>query len=275
MDSRQLTAAILAKRSFLCVGLDTDIHKTPACLTGADDPQFEFNKAIVDATAPYTVCYKPNLAFYEENGAAGWASFEKTCRYIRERHPGMFIIADAKRGDIGNTSGMYARAFFDGGLVDAVTLSPYMGKDTVEPFLGYPGRWAVLLALTSNPSAEDFETLRLEDGRMLYEAVLATASGWGTADNTMFVVGATQARMLEQVRRIVPDHFLLVPGVGAQGGSLEEVARYGMNGGCGLLVNSSRGIIYADKSDEFAAVAALKSREIQQEMDGLMDRYLK
>ncbi|MCD8172730.1 MAG: orotidine-5'-phosphate decarboxylase [Alistipes sp.] len=274
MTARQLTQAILNKRSFLCVGLDTDLRKTPECLRGTDDEQFAFNKAIIDATAPYTVCYKPNLAFYEENGARGWESFARTCRYIREHYPEIFIIADAKRGDIGNTSGMYARAFFEDDSVDAVTLSPYMGRDTVEPFLGYRGKWAVLLALTSNPSADDFETLRFGDGNMLYEKVLQTASGWGTVDNTMFVVGATKAEMLPSVRQIVPDHFLLVPGVGAQGGSLEEVARYGMNSGCGLLVNSSRAIIYADSSADFATTAATKAREMQQEMDALLDRYI-
>lgn len=274
MTARQLTQAILAKRSFLCVGLDTDLRKTPECLRDAEDPQFSFNKAIIDATAPYTVCYKPNLAFYEENGARGWESFERTCRYIRENHPDIFIIADAKRGDIGNTSGMYARAFFEQGSVDAVTLSPYMGRDTVEPFLRYAGKWAVILALTSNPSADDFETLPLADGWMLYETVLETASGWGTVDNTMFVVGATKSEMLSSVRRIVPDHFLLVPGVGAQGGSLEEVARHGMNAGCGLLVNSSRAIIYADGTASFAATAGTKAREVQQEMDTLLERFL-
>ncbi|MCC8034640.1 MAG: orotidine-5'-phosphate decarboxylase, partial [Rikenellaceae bacterium] len=234
MTAKQLTEVILKKRSFLCVGLDSDFRKIPDCLQNAPDSQFEFNKAIVDATARYAVCYKPNLAFYEENGAAGWESFAKTCRYIRANHPDIFIIADAKRGDIGNTSGMYARAFFEDDLVDAVTLSPYMGRDTVEPFLGYEDKWAVLLALTSNPSAGDFETLRLDNGRMLYEKVLETSRAWGSADNTMYVVGATRAEMLRSVRRIVPGHFLLVPGVGAQGGSLEEVARWGMNSGCGL-----------------------------------------
>lgn len=274
MKAQDIFSQIMAKRSFLCVGLDTDIRKTPACLAGADDPQFEFNRRIIDVTAPYAVCYKPNLAFYEENGVEGWQSFVRTCRYIRERHPEIFIIADAKRGDIGNTAKMYARAFFDGDLVDAVTLSPYMGRDAVQPFLDYEGKWAVILALTSNASADDFELRRLDGGKYLYEQVLETSAAWGSADNTMFVVGATKAFMLDGIRKIVPDHFLLVPGVGAQGGSLHDVAAYGMNRQCGLLVNSSRGIIYADSSDSFADTAAAKARELQQEMDRLLTQYL-
>ena len=275
MNSQQLFEAILRKRSFLCVGLDTDIRKNPECLQGKSDPQFAFNKAIIDATAPYAVCYKPNLAFYEEHGAAGISCFEKTVAYIRAQYPDIFIIADAKRGDIGNTSQMYARAFFEQSTVDAVTLSPYMGYDTVAPFLSYPDKWAVILALTSNPSAADFEMQELANGRKLYEQVLVTSSTWGTTDNTMYVVGATQAAMLETIRKWVPDHFLLVPGVGAQGGSLEAVARYGMNSRCGLLVNSSRGIIYADRSERFAEVAGIKAHEMQQEMDSLLTQYLK
>ncbi len=270
MTNEQLFDHIVRKRSFLCVGLDTDVRKLPACLGSHPDAMFEFNRRIVDATAPYAVCYKPNLAFYEEHGAVGLDCFERTCRYIRERYSDQFIIADAKRGDIGNTSAMYARAFFERGTVDAVTLSPYMGRDTVAPFLAYEGRWAVILALTSNASAADFETLTLSDGRMLYERVLETASGWGSDRNTMFVVGATQARELERVRRIVPGHFLLVPGVGAQGGSLSEVARCGMNDRCGLLVNSSRGIIYADSSERFAEAAAEAAARVAAEMDALL-----
>lgn len=275
MTADQIFEQILRKRSFLCVGLDTDIRKTPACLAGSDDPQFDFNRAIIDATAQYAVCYKPNLAFYEENGTKGWESFEKTCRYIRGNHPDIFIIADAKRGDIGNTSNMYARAFFEDGLVDAVTLSPYMGRDTVGPFLGYEGKWAVVLALTSNLSAADFEMLKLENGKFVYEQVLETSSEWGTRDNMMYVVGATKAAMLRDVRAIVPEHFLLVPGVGAQGGSLHDVAAYGMNGRCGLLVNSSRGIIYADSGERFAEVAGEKAREVRDEMDALLAKYLR
>jgi orotidine-5'-phosphate decarboxylase len=256
MTRDQLFEQIKAKRSFLCVGLDTDVRRI-------DGGQFEFNRKIIDHTARYTVCYKPNLAFYEEHGSEGWDDLVCTCAYIRERYPEIFIIADAKRGDIGNTAELYARAFFEQGLVDAVTLSPYMGRDSVAPFLGYDGRWAVVLALTSNPSAEDFETLTLANGKHLYEQVLETAAGWGTVDNTMFVVGATRAETLAGIRRIVPDHFLLVPGVGAQGGSLREVARHGMNNRCGLLVNSSRAIIYAP--DPAAAAAA-----VQHEMDELL-----
>ena len=274
MNKAQLFEAIKAKQSFLCVGLDTDINKTPDCLKGCDDPQFEFNKAIIDATAPYTVCYKPNLAFYEENGVKGWASFEKSCRYIRENYPDIFIIADAKRGDIGNTSMMYARAFFDANLVDAVTLAPYMGRDTVAPFLEYKDKWSVILALTSNASAEDFEMQTLANGRRVYEEVLERSKEWGDDENTMYVVGATKALMIKGVRDIVPNHFLLVPGVGAQGGSLQEVASNGMNAQCGLLVNSSRGIIYADKSDKFAVVAGEKAKEMQIEMSELLNKYL-
>lgn len=274
MTAQQLFDRIMAKRSFLCVGLDTDVRKTPECLKGSDDPQFEFNRRIIDATAPYAVCYKPNLAFYEENGIAGWRSFVRTCEYIRQAHPDIFIIADAKRGDIGNTAKMYARGFFDDNLVDAVTLSPYMGRDAVQPFLEYEGKWAVILALTSNPSADDFELRRLDGGKYLYEQVLETSAQWGTPDNTMFVVGATKAFMLDSIRKTVPDHFLLVPGVGAQGGSLQDVAAYGMNSRCGLLVNSSRGIIYADSSERFAEVAADKARQMQQEMSSLLDKYL-
>ncbi|MDR2885329.1 MAG: orotidine-5'-phosphate decarboxylase [Rikenellaceae bacterium] len=274
MTAAQLYENILAKRSFLCVGLDTDIRKTPACLAGAEDPQFEFNKAIIDATAEYAVAFKPNLAFYEEHGAAGWTSFERTCRYIREKHPDILIIADAKRGDIGNTAEMYARAFFANGSADAVTVSPYMGSDSVKPFLAQQGFWTVILALTSNPGAADFEIQKLHNGKLLYEQVLEITRHWGTVDNAMYVVGATQASMLESVRRIVPNHFLLVPGVGAQGGSLEEVARHGMNKQCGLLVNSSRAIIYADSSENFAATAAQKAAELRGQMSEMLIRYL-
>lgn len=270
MTAEQIFEQIKIKRSFLCVGLDTDIKKTPASLCAHADPQFEFNRAIIDATAKYTVAYKPNLAFYEENGVSGWESFRKTCEYIRANYPEIFIIADAKRGDIGNTSQMYARAFFDGDLVDAVTLAPYMGRDTVDPFLKYEGKWAVILALTSNPSAEDFEMQTLADGSKVYERVLRTSSAWGTRQNTMYVVGATKASMLEGIRGIVPDHFLLVPGVGAQGGSLSEVAKYGMSEQCRLLVNSSRAIIYADSGETFAETAAQKASEVQAEMDALL-----
>lgn len=266
MTYQELYKNIINKKSFLCVGLDSDINKIPKHLLTSEDPLFEFNRAIVDATAPYTVAYKPNLAFFEAEGVKGVASFERIVSYIKQNHRDILIIADAKRGDIGNTSQMYARAFFEAMDVDAVTLSPYMGLDTAKPFLSYEGRWAVLLALTSNPSAEDFEMLKLENGRRLYEQVIETSKHWGTIDNTMYVVGATKADMLQSIRSIIPDHFLLVPGVGAQGGSLKEVAEYGMNSHCGLLVNSSRAIIYADKTEKFAQVAAEKASETQQEM---------
>lgn len=274
MTSKELYQEIEKKRSFLCVGLDSDIERIPSHLKECDDPQFEFNKAIVDATAEFAICYKPNLAFYEARGTKGWISFERTCRYIRREYPNIFIIADAKRGDIGNTSELYARGFFRRNMVDAVTLAPYMGRDTVEPFLSYEGKWAVILALTSNKSAEDFELQELTNGNYLFEEVLKKASSWGTTENTMFVVGATQANLLARVRKIVPNHFLLVPGVGAQGGSLEEVAKHGMNKQCGLIVNSSRGIIFANDGDSFAEAAAEKSYALKTEMEQLLNRYL-
>ncbi len=270
MTSQELFGQIGAKRSFLCVGLDTDLKKVPPHLLGDEDPLFAFNRAIIDATAPFCVAYKPNLAFYEAAGLKGWGALVKTVRYLRENYPEQFIIADAKRGDIGNTSQMYARVFFQEMDFDAVTLSPYMGSDTAEPFYAYAGKWAVLLALTSNASAQDFETLRLENGERLYERVLKSSMHWGTEDNTMYVVGATRAEELERVRVIVPDHFLLVPGVGAQGGSLEEVAKFGMNSRCGLLVNSSRGIIYASSGRDFAEAAATAARELQGQMAALL-----
>ena len=270
MTSQELFGQIGAKRSFLCVGLDTDLKKVPPHLLGDEDPLFAFNRAIIDATAPFCVAYKPNLAFYEAAGLKGWGALVKTVRYLRENYPEQFIIADAKRGDIGNTSQMYARVFFQEMDFDAVTLSPYMGSDTAEPFYAYAGKWAVLLALTSNASAQDFETLRLENGERLYERVLKSSMHWGTEDNTMYVGGATRAEELERVRAIVPDHFLLVPGVGAQGGSLEEVAKFGMNSRCGLLVNSSRGIIYASSGRDFAEAAATEARELQGQMAALL-----
>jgi orotidine-5'-phosphate decarboxylase len=266
MNAQQLYEQIQRKKSFLCVGLDSDVSKLPEHLQQEPHPMLTFNKAIVDATAAYAVAYKPNLAFYEACGADGWTQLEHTVRYIRQRYPSMLIIADAKRGDIGNTSRLYAEAFFEKMNVDAVTLSPYMGRDTVQPFLEYDGRWAVLLALTSNPSASDFELTSGEDGEMLYERVLKTSMQWGTPNNTMYVVGATKAEMLSNVRRIAPEHFLLVPGVGEQGGSLDEVAKHGMNSRCGLLVNSSRAIIFADSSENFAIVAGQKARDMQQQM---------
>lgn len=267
MNRQELVKQIKEKRSFLCVGLDSDIKKLPACLKDSDDAIFEFNKAIIDATAPYTVAYKPNLAFYEAFGVKGWISFEKTVKYIKEKYPEIFIIADAKRGDIGNTSALYARSFFEEMKVDSLTVAPYMGEDSVKPFLAYENTWVILLALTSNPGSHDFQLTKDEEGTMLFEKVLATSREWGSKENMMYVVGATQGKSFENVRRIVPEHFLLVPGVGAQGGSLEEVCKYGMNSDCGLLVNASRAIIFADSSENFAAVAAEKARDYQQQME--------
>ncbi len=265
MTSRELFQHILKKKSFLCVGLDPEISKLPECVADAEDPIFEFNRRIIDATHMYTVAYKPNFAFYESYGARGMAALDKTVRYINKLDTNIFIIADAKRGDIGNTSKMYARAVFGEMPFDAVTVAPYMGEDSVTPFLTYGGKWAIILALTSNRGADDFQ-YHPGTGQRLFERVLNVSQRWGTTDNLMYVVGATRAEMLADIRKIVPDHFLLVPGVGAQGGSLDEVARYGMNSHCGLLVNSSRGIIYADSSENFDAVAGEKAREMQEEM---------
>ncbi|NLY23840.1 MAG: orotidine-5'-phosphate decarboxylase [Bacteroidales bacterium] len=274
MTKQQLFEQIQKKHSFLCVGLDTDITKIPAHLLGEDDPVYTFNKAIIDATAAYCVAYKPNLAFYESMGVKGWMAFEKTVAYIRESYPEQFIIADAKRGDIGNTSEMYARSFFDGMKLDAVTVAPYMGEDSVKPFLLYPERWVILLALTSNRGSHDFQMMTDENGEQLFEKVLRTSLQWGDDEQMMYVVGATQGKLFEEVRKIVPDHFLLVPGVGAQGGSLEEVCRYGMNSSCGLLVNSSRAIIYAGSGDDYASEAAGEAEKLQLEMREMLRRYL-
>jgi orotidine-5'-phosphate decarboxylase len=266
MTSREIFQQILKKRSFLCVGLDPEISKLPACVSDSEDPIFEFNRRIIDATHMYTVAYKPNFAFYESYGARGMAALDRTVRYINKLDTNIFIIADAKRGDIGNTSKMYARAVFGEMPFDAVTVAPYMGEDSVTPFLSYPGKWAIVLALTSNRGADDFQ-YHPGSGQRLFERVLTVSQRWGTVDNMMYVVGATRAEMLADIRRIVPDHFLLVPGVGAQGGSLGEVSRYGMNSHCGLLVNSSRGIIYADSSDSFDTVAGEKASDMQKEME--------
>ena len=339
MNRQELIKQIKEKRSFLCVGLDSDIKKLPAHLLGCEDPIFEFNKAIIDATAPYTVAYKPNLAFYEAGGVKGWISFEKTVNYIKENYPEIFIIADAKRGDIGNTSSLYARSFFEEMKVDsitvapytvaykpnlafyeatgvkgwislektvqyikdnypeifiiadakrgdigntsalyarsffgemkvhALTVAPYMGEDSVSPFLSYDDAWVIVLALTSNPGSHDFQLTKDENGEMLFEKVLRTSQKWGSDENMMYVVGATQGKSFENVRNIVPNHFLLVPGVGAQGGSLEEVCKYGMNDECGLLVNASRAVIFADSSENYAAVAGEKAKDYQQQME--------
>lgn len=266
MDKQQLIDNIRRKRSFLCVGLDTDLKKIPAYLLGKEDPVFAFNKAIVDATAPYTIAYKPNLAFYESMGLAGWRAFEHTVEYIKTHYPDQLIIADAKRGDIGNTSQMYARTFFEDLAIDAVTVAPYMGEDSVTPFLTYKEKWVILLALTSNKGSHDFQLTADAQGERLFEKVLRVSQAWGNSDNMMYVVGATQGKMFEDIRRIVPNHFLLVPGVGAQGGSLEEVCRYGMTTECGLIVNSSRAIIYADSTERFAEAAGEEARKVQEEM---------
>jgi len=256
------------------VGLDSEIEKIPSFLLKKKDPVFEFNKRIIDSTHKYTVAYKPNVAFYECYGAKGWATLDATVSYIRENYPDIFVIADAKRGDIGNTSKMYAKAFFGNMPFDAITVAPYMGEDSVSPFLSYKDKWVVLLALTSNKGADDFQ-YHSDDGIRLFERVLSVSQKWGTINNIMYVVGATRADMLKDIRKLVPEHFLLVPGVGAQGGSLEEVAKYGMNNKCGLLVNSSRGIIFADSTENFDKVAGEKAKEVQLEMEKyLLERSL-
>ena len=275
MNRQQLINEIFTKKTFLCVGLDTDINKIPAHLKNEDDPIFAFNKAIIDATAPYCVAYKPNLAFYECYGLKGMLAFEKTIQYIKENHPNHFIIADAKRGDIGNTSKMYAQTFFEEYNLDSVTVAPYMGEDSVKPFLEYEGKWVILLALTSNKGSHDFQLTEDKQGERLFEKVLKKSQEWGTTENLMYVVGATQGKMFEDIRRIAPEHFLLVPGVGAQGGSLQEVCKYGMTKDCGLLVNSSRGIIYASADTDFAEVAAVKAKELQEEMAVELERIAK
>ncbi len=269
MTSKELFENIKKKKSFLCVGLDTDIAKIPRFLLDTTDPIFAFNKQIIDATHDVTVAYKPNLAFYETLGVNGWNSLEKTVNYLRYNYPDIFIIADAKRGDIGNTSSMYAKAFFDHMEFDAVTVAPYMGEDSVKPFMTYVDKWVILLALTSNKGAADFQYMS-EGGDRLFEKVIKTSKEWGTTDNLMYVVGATKAEMLGDIRNIIPNHFLLVPGVGAQGGSLREVAENGMNSQCGLLVNSSRGIIYAANDETFAEKAGEAAKEVQKEMAELL-----
>lgn len=270
MDSNTLFNNIKKKKSFLCVGLDSDIEKIPAVLQREDDPVFRFNKEIIDATNEYTVAYKPNIAFYESRGADGWISLEKTVDYIKSQYPDIFLIADAKRGDIGNTSRMYAKTFFEYLDFDAITVAPYMGEDSVSPFLEYPDKWVILLALTSNSGANDFQFAVDRENNRLFEKVLQISSGWGTENNMMYVAGATKAEMLRDIRKIIPDHFLLVPGIGAQGGSLEDVAEYGINNKCGLIVNSSRGIIFADSSDKFAQIAGENAKTIALEMSTLL-----
>ena len=279
MTRQELIEQIKQKQSFLCVGLDTDINKIPECVKKLVDDQCEdeedrlamyiyvFNKFIIDATAPYCVAYKPNLAFYECYGIDGMYAYDRTVNYLKSKYPKHFIIADAKRGDIGNTSKMYAKTFFEGDTqVDALTVAPYMGEDSITPFLGYDGKWVILLALTSNKGSHDFQLTEDANGERLFEKVLRTSQQWGNEENMMYVVGATQGQMFEDIRKVAPTHFLLVPGVGAQGGSLEEVCKYGINKDCGLLVNSSRGIIYASADNDFAEVAGQKAQELQQQM---------
>ena len=273
MNRKELVEQIFAKKSFLCVGLDTDINKLPKCIKESEEIQgaeaemmFKFNQAIIDATAPYCVAYKPNLAFYESRGIDGMIAFENTIKYLKSHYPNHFIIADAKRGDIGNTSKMYAQTFFEEYNLDSVTVAPYMGEDSVKPFLEYEGKWVILLALTSNKGSHDFQLTEDKEGERLFEKVLKKSQEWGNDENMMYVVGATQGQMFEDIRKVAPNHFLLVPGVGAQGGSFQEVCKYGIIKDCGLLVNSSRGIIYASNGDDFAEVAGQKAKELQEQM---------
>jgi orotidine-5'-phosphate decarboxylase len=278
MKRRELISLIEKKKSFLCVGLDSDINKIPSHLLSEEDPVFEFNKQIIDATLPYTVAYKPNLAFYESNGIKGLISLKKTMDYLDKFKGECFTIADAKRGDIGNTSEQYAKAFLDpkGDFnFDSMTIAPYMGEDSVKPFTIYEDKWVILLALTSNKGANDFQFIEDKEGQPLFEKVLSKSQEWGNKDNLMFVCGATQASMFTRIRELAPESFLLVPGVGAQGGSLEEVSKYGMTKDCGLLVNSSRAIIFADKTEGFARVAEMEAKKVQQEMEGYMNLYMK
>jgi len=274
MNAEELFRNIKRKKSFLCVGLDTDYKKIPKLLLHTEYPVFEFNRHMIDATHEFAVAYKPNLAFYEMLGAAGHMSLEMTVSYIRETYPDMFIIADAKRGDIGNTSHMYAHAFFKTLDFDAITLSPYMGYDSISPFLEVEGKWAIMLALTSNEGSKDFQQLQLEGGRKLFEEVITTSSEWGNVNNIMYVVGATKAEALSRIRELIPEHFLLVPGVGSQGGSLKEVAKHGMNDRCGLLVNASRSIIYADITNKFEDAARLEASKLQAQMEEILKKRL-
>ncbi len=269
MTTQQLTSQIHQKKSFLCIGLDVDLNKIPRHLLEAEDPIFEFNKAIIDATHHLAVAYKPNIAFYEAYGLEGWKALQRTIDYLNKNHPEIFTIADAKRGDIGNTSAMYAKAFFKDLQFDSVTVAPYMGKDSVEPFLKFEGKHTILLALTSNEGASDFQVENSQEEE-LYKKVLRVSKTWKNSENLMYVVGATKAEYFVEIRKIVPDSFLLVPGVGAQGGNLQEVCKQGMNKNIGLLVNSSRGIIYASKEMDFAEAAAKKASELQQEMEAIL-----
>ena len=270
MRKSELVQFIKDQRSYLCVGLDTDLRKIPEHLLSEEDPIFEFNKAIIEATQEFCVAYKPNLAFYESLGPKGWISLQKTLEVIPKSH---FTIADAKRGDIGNTASMYARAFFDVYGFDAVTVAPYMGSDSIEPFLDYPGKWAIVLGLTSNAGADDFEQLELKSGEKLYERVIQTVAGFSSPEDTMFVAGATRTEELKKIREMLPDHFFLIPGVGAQGGNLEEVSKATLNDSCGILVNASRSIIYASNGQDFASAAAEEAKAMQVEMSRLLKVY--
>mgnify|MGYP000639576784 FL=1 len=272
MTTSEIVTQIRKKKSFLCIGLDVDLQKIPTFLLEKEDPIFEFNKAIIDATHHLCVAYKPNIAFYEAYGIKGWISLEKTIKYINQNHPEIFTIADAKRGDIGNTSSMYAKAFFEDLSFDSVTVAPYMGKDSVEPFLAFKNKHTILLALTSNAGAFDFQTKEI-DGKEVYKQVLETSKGWENSKNLMYVVGATKASYLADIRKIIPESFLLVPGVGAQGGNLQEVCNYGMTDQIGLLINSSRGILYASKQADFAEAAAEKASELQAQMAEILDSH--
>ena len=271
MTTQQLIEQIKIKKSFLCIGLDVDLNKIPSHLLELEDPIFEFNKAIIDATHDLAVSYKPNTAFYEAYGIKGWQSLQKTINYINENYPDIFTIADAKRGDIGNTSSMYAKAFFEDLNFDSVTVAPYMGKDSVEPFLAFENKHTIMLALTSNEGAFDFQTLNT-NGTELYKQVLETSKSWKNSENLMYVVGATKAEYFTEIRKIVPDSFLLVPGVGAQGGSLQEVCKYGMNANVGLLINSSRAIIYASNGIDFAEKAREEALKMQEEMEAILKK---
>jgi len=271
MTTQQLTDQIIKKKSFLCIGLDVDLNKIPQYLLKEEDPIFAFNKAIIDATHHLCVSYKPNTAFYEAYGLKGWKSLERTIQYINKKYPEIFTIADAKRGDIGNTSSMYAKAFFEDLAFDSVTVAPYMGKDSIEPFLAFENKHTIMLALTSNKGAFDFQT-KTVDGKELYKQVLETSKTWKNSENLMYVVGATKAEYFADIRSIVPDSFLLVPGVGAQGGNLQDVCKYGLNKNVGLLINSSRGIIYASNQEDFAQAAAIKAKELQQEMEIILNK---
>lgn len=268
MTRNELINLIKKKKSFLCIGLDTDLKKVPQHFLSEEDPIFAFNKAIIDATVDYTVAYKPNIAFYEAYGTPGWSSLEKTIAYLKTKN--VFTIADAKRGDIGNTSGRYAKAFLETLDFDSITVAPYMGNDSVGPFLAMENKWVVLLALTSNKGTDDFQMIESKDGKKIYEHVLEISSSWGSPENMMYVVGATKAEMLSGIREIIPDHFLLVPGVGAQGGSLTEVAKHGINKDCGLLINSSRGIIYASNGADFAQKAMEEAVKLQVQMEVIL-----